>query len=92
MTNYKPISLLNPFPKVLQRIIYDRLFIHIQINNILVEERFGFRTSSSTDKAAFQLIDEILNALNYKMMVRGIFCDFEKAFDCVNHNLLLHKI
>ena len=46
------------FSKVLEKIICDRLVKHIQINNILVEEQFGFRSPSSTDKAAFKLIDE----------------------------------
>jgi hypothetical protein len=62
------------------------------INNILVEEQFGFRTSSSTDKASYKLIDEILNALNNRMMIRGIFCILQKAFDCVNHIILLTKL
>ena len=65
---------------------------HIQLNNILVDEQFDFRTSPSTDKAAFKLTDEILNALNNELMVAGIFCDLQKAFDCVNQNILLTKL
>ena len=61
---------------------------HIQINNILVEEQIGFRTSPSTDKAAFKLNDKILNELNNKLMVAGIFCDLQKAFDCVNQHFI----
>ena len=61
-------------------------------NNIPVEELFGFRTSTYTGKAAFKLTDEILNALNNKLMVAGIFCNLQKAFGCVNHNILLTKL
>jgi hypothetical protein len=63
---------------------------HIQMNNILIEEQFGFRTSSSTDKAAFKLTDEIINVLNNKLMVAGIFCDLQKAFDCINRNIFIN--
>jgi hypothetical protein len=48
--------------------------------------------SASTDKASYRLNKEILNALNNKMMVGGIFCDLQKDFDCVNHNSLLRKL
>jgi hypothetical protein len=53
----------------------ERLLQNIEINNILVEEQFGFRLSASTDKASNRLIEEILNASNNRRMVGGIFCD-----------------
>jgi hypothetical protein len=90
--NYRPISLLTSFSKVFERIIFDRLLKHIETNNILAVEQFGFRTSSSTVKASYKLTDEILNALNNRMMVGGFFCDIQKAFDCVNHDILLAKL
>jgi hypothetical protein len=66
--------------KVFEKIIYERLVQHTEINNILVEEQFGFRPSTSTDKASYKLIKEILNELNNGIMVGGIFCDLQKAF------------
>jgi hypothetical protein len=86
------VCVLTSFSKVFEKIIYDRLLKHIETNNILVDEQFGFRISSSTDKASFTLTDEILSALNNKMTVGGIFCDLQKTFDCVNHNILLTKL
>jgi hypothetical protein len=92
MANYRPISLLTPFSKIFEKIIYVRLLRHIKVNNILLEEQFGFRPATSTDNAPFRLIHEILDAMNQKRMVGGIFCDLQKAFDCVNHNILLDKL
>jgi len=89
VANYRPISLLTSPSKVLEKIIYDRLLKHIETNNILAVEQFGFRTSSSTEKASYKLIGDILKALNNRMTVGGIFCDLQKAFDCINHNILL---
>jgi hypothetical protein len=60
---------------VFEKIIYDRLLQHIEANNILETEQFGFRPCSSTEKASYRLIDEILEALNDKWMVGGIFCE-----------------
>jgi hypothetical protein len=55
-------------------------------------EQYGFRTNLKTDNAAYHLTNEILNGLNNKMLVGAIFCDLEKAFDCVNHKILLTKL
>jgi hypothetical protein len=74
---------------VSERIIYDRLLQHIEANNILATEQYGFRPGASTEKATFQLTEEILKSLNNRMMAGGIFCDLHKAFDCVNHSILI---
>jgi hypothetical protein len=69
-----------------------RLITHIEANNLLVQEQYGFRTHSATEKASFTLINIILTPMNNKRKVGGIFCDLQKAFDCVNHEILLKKL
>jgi len=89
--NFRPVSLFTSFSKILEKVIYPRLYQHIIQNNILATEKYGFRNNSSTEKASFKLINEILLALNNKLTVGGIFCDLEKAFNSVNHNIILSK-
>jgi len=91
-SNYRPISMLTSFSKVLEKALYRRLIQHIDNNNnILNEQQFGFRKRLSTEDAIFKLTHEVLNALNNRTMVGSIFCDLEKAFDSVNHSLLIKK-
>ena len=68
-----------------------RLLKHLADNNILVKEQYGFRTNLKTDNAIYHLTNEILNALNNNLSIGVIFCDLEKAFDWVNHKILLTK-
>jgi hypothetical protein len=64
MANYRSISLLTTFSKIFEKMIYERLMQHIKVYNITLEEQFGFRPSTSTDKVSYRLINEILNAMN----------------------------
>jgi hypothetical protein len=72
--------------------IYVRLSKHVINNAVLSPNQYGFRNNSSTEKATFKLLNDILQTLNNKVYVAGIFCDFEKAFDCVSHDLLMKNL
>jgi len=84
-SNYKPISLLTAFSKVIEKALYNRLIDHLNINSLLNPQQFGFRRNLSTENAIFNLTHEILKALNNKMIVGSIFFDLEKAFDSTIH-------
>jgi len=92
ITNYRPISLLPSFSKIMEKIIYKRLNCFLIENNILTREQFGFREKSTTDMAIHALLNNIQLSLDKKRLVGGIFCDLQKAFDCVNHDILLEKM
>jgi hypothetical protein len=72
--------------------IYRRFSKHVKHNDILLIDQYGFRSNYSTEKATFKLLNDILQALNNMAYVGGIFCDLQKAFDCVNHDLLMNKL
>ena len=58
----------------------------------MVDEQFGFRKKLSTDMAMYAFLNKVLSSLDKKYYVGGLFCDLQKAFDCVNHNILLNKM
>ena len=73
ISNYRPISILSSFIKVLEKVMYNQLQEHLNKYSILAEEVFGFRADSTTNKAIYKLLNETLNALNSKFIVGGIF-------------------
>jgi hypothetical protein len=69
MSNYRPISLLTAFSKILEKVkvMYNRLNHYLQTNNILIQEQYGFRKGISTENAAFKLTDSVLKSFNQQM-------------------------
>jgi hypothetical protein len=92
MSNYRLLSHLTSFSKIFETVMQSRVLKHLSKYNILSSEQYGFRTGLRTDDAIFKLTTEILNSMNSKLSVGGIFCDLKKAFDCVDHATLLSKL
>lgn len=92
MVNYRPISLLNVLNKIIERLIYSRLYGFLDSNDFLYKFQYGFRSKASKKTASVELINKILNALNEGKVVTGVFLDLAKAFDTVDHGILMRKL
>ena len=90
-SNYRPISLLSIFNRLLEKLMYKRLISYIEKENIFYEGQFGFRSNHSTVQAGILIIDKIQKAIEKGLYSCGIFLDLSKAFDTVNHKTLTKK-
>ena len=91
-SNYRPISLLSVFSKITEKVMYERLYKFLAKHEILYALQFGFCASHSINHALVGLTETIKNSLDSRKFGCGIFIDLQKAFDTVNHDILLTKL
>ena len=91
-SNYRPISLLSVFSKITEKAMHERLYKFLEKHEILYSLQCGFRANHSINHALVSLTEAIKNSLDNKKFGCGIFIDLPKAFDTVNHEILLTKL
>ena len=92
VNNYRPISILTTFSKIFEKAVFARLGDYMEKYKILHENQFGFRKGLSTCTALLQLVDELANSIDHGQTTVGVFVDLAKAFDTVDHRILLQKL
>ena len=90
--NYRPISLLSNINKIFEKLMYSRVYNFLSRNNCIYKFQFGFRNKYSTTHTLVNLTEDIRKALDQNLFSIGVFIDLQKAFDTVDHEILLSKL
>ena len=90
--NYRPISILPVISKIYEKVLYKRLYSFLSTNKVLYESQYGFRSNHSTIHAVCELVEDILKGYEEKEHTLAVFIDLSKAFDTINHEVLIQKL
>ena len=91
-SNYRPMSILPLFSKVFERLMFNKIYNFVIKLEIIYKNQFGFQKGKSTEHAILDLYTNLLQAIEKQHKTSCIFLDFVKAFDTVNHNILIKKL
>ena len=92
VSNYRPISLLYNLNKILEKIVHSRVYAFLEDYQCIYSLQFGFRKKHSTNHALIDITETVRQALDNKKYACGVFVDLQKAFDTVNHDILINKL
>ena len=90
--NYKPISVLTCFSKVLEKLMYKRLIDFVEKNDILNKHQYGFRKNRLTEHAIIELVNKVTRAIDEGKYTAGVFLDLSHAFDAIDQRILIGKL
>ena len=92
LSNYRSISVLPSFSKILERIMCSYLYQYLTQNEIMYFKQFCFQTGHSTEHAIIHLVDQVPEYFEYNEYPLGVFIELSKALNTVNHSILLKKV
>ena len=92
ITNYRPISILSVFSKILEKLVYSRTLSFLKCHSVLTPTQYGFRPKYSTLHALLDITNSALDNIENKLYTGLVFLDLTKAFNTVNHSILLYKL
>ena len=91
-TNYRPISVLSSISKIIEKLLSFQIRDYFETNSLLTDCQFGFRTKRSTTDAINYIMERLYQNFNSRKITQGVFLDFSKAFDTINHEILVTKL
>ena len=92
MSNYRPISILPVLSKIIESVMYSQLMHYFSENKVFSTQQYGFRPNRSTEIAALELMDRNIDNMNKSRCPINLYVDLSKAFDSLDHNILLSKL